>query len=239
MKVTPNNDQEHGVFSQVTHVIFDFDGLLMDTENVFFRATQKVIAPYGKTFTWEQKSQIMGMPPRPACQKTIDMLNLPLSLDEFIRLQDIEIDREMPNADLMPGAIDIIRYFKKNGIPMAIATGSPKQRFGQRTVRWPDIFAKKVYFDHIVFSGDDSEVKQGKPAPDVFLVAAKRFLNPPEDYRSILVFEDAPVGVHGALAAGMQVVMIPDKHLCHNSTPTLLLESLAHFDPQLFGLPPM
>lgn len=63
-------------FHPVTHVIFDFDGLLVSTEQVYTKATQAVVGPYGKTYTWAEKSQVMGMTPMAASQKIIDLLEL-------------------------------------------------------------------------------------------------------------------------------------------------------------------
>ena len=237
MKLKTSITTTEVTFSPVSHVIFDFDGLLMDTESVYMKATQSVAEPYGRTFDWEHKSQVVGLSVNEGCQRIIDLLELPMSLDEFMERSREEIERMMPHAQLMPGVERLLEHFKQNGIPMAIATGSDKKIFRKMTSKYTDIFGKNAYFDHIVFAGEDPEVKDGKPAPDCFLVAAQRFDTPPVHPKSVLVFEDAPPGVHGALAGGMQVVMVPDPQLKHNVSPTMMVSSLEHFEPHLFSLP--
>lgn len=116
-------------------------------------------------------------------------------------------------------------------------------------------------FHHKVMGTTDPDVKIGKPAPDIFLVAARRFPNPPKpsDVRwpnrncsklvfskfvniipQCLVFEDAPNGVRAACLADMQSVMVPDVHVSEElrKEATLVIGSLEQFEPELFGLPP-
>ncbi|KAF6091328.1 pseudouridine 5'-phosphatase [Phyllostomus discolor] len=176
----------------VTHLLFDMDGLLLDTERLYSAVFQEICGRYGKQYTWAVKSLVMG------------------------------VER-------------LIRHLRKHGVPMAVATSSGTGSFEVKTLRHKELFG---LFDHIVL-GDDPEVKNGKPEPDIFLACAKRF-SPPAPAEKCLVFEDAPNGVQAALAAGMQVVMVPDRNLQRDliAKATLVLRSLQDFQPDLFGLPP-
>lgn len=95
-------------------------------------------------------------------------------------------------------------------------------------------------FHHKVMGSTDPDVKVGKPAPDIFLVAASRFPDK-QSGENCLVFEDAPNGVRAAVDAGMQVVMVPDKNLAEEQRKlaTLVIESLEDIKLEDFGLPPI
>lgn len=140
---------------------------------------------------------------------------------------------------MMPGAERIIKHLSSKQVPIAIATGAAQTAFERKTGHLGDILRKP--FSHHVYAGSDPEVKCGKPKPDVFLVAAKRFKTPPKDMQNVLVFEDAINGVKAALAAGMQVILVPDPRLDLSQIqvkPTQILSSLDKFQPELYSLPP-
>jgi len=171
-------------------------------------------------------------------EEIIKYYSLPLTVEEFMVLEREIYREEMLKVELMPGAMRLVDHLKEHGIPMAIATGSTKESYEIKTKRHQDLFSAGLFFHHIVFTRDDKEVKRPKPAPDVYLITAKRFADAPTPDR-ILVFEDSHIGVDGAAAAGMQCVMVPDHRFkCKQENATQILYSLEDFKPEQFGLPP-
>ncbi len=217
---------------KITHVIYDMDGLLLDTEPFYTKTNQAIAARYGKTFDWTLKSRVIGLRAADTARILVEALQLPITPEEYLRLRKQTLEALFPRAEPMPGAVRLTRHLHRHGIAQAVASSSDRHHFELKTSRhkeWLSIFECLVV-------GADPEVKRGKPAPDVFLVAAGRLGAEPS---KCLVFEDAPSGIEAACAAGMAAIAVPDPNLDHRVFPgaAQILNSLMEFDPGQWGLP--
>ena len=182
-------------------VIFDMDGLLLDTEGIYTEVTQIIAERYGRTYDWSVKQHIIGR-----------------------GAQDL--------ADYVVKAL--VRHLKAHNIPIAVGTSSSRNSFGHKTTLHREWFG---LFDTIV-TADDPEVGAAKPAPDIFLTAARRLGVAPGD---CLVFEDSPFGVTAAKAAHMTAIAVPDEAMADSKYQHAdqIIRKLADFDLAAYGLPPM
>src|SRR5215471_2502673 len=190
----------------VRYAIFDLDGVLLDTEPIYTDASNAIAARYGKKHDWSIKGNMIGRPAIDAARYFVQALDLPLSADEYLAERDAYLDLHLGNAGEIPGAEAFTRHLLGRGIPLAVATSTGAALFQLKVSRhrpWFSIFSAIV-------CGDDARVLRGKPAPDIFLVAARDLGADPAD---CLVFEDSPYGVEAAVAAGMQVIALPDPHM--------------------------
>ncbi|KAH7855371.1 hypothetical protein Vadar_024114 [Vaccinium darrowii] len=232
-----NSTSSGSTKGSITHVIFDMDGLILDTEKFYTEVQEIILARYNKTFDWSLKAKMMGKKAIESARIFIEETGIDsLTPEEFLVQREDMLQSLFPTSELMPGASRLIRHLHAKGIPICVATGSHKRHFELKTQRHGELFS---LMHHIVL-GDDPEVKQGKPSPDIFLTAAKRFEGGPIDPQNILVFEDAPLGVCAAKSAGMSAVMVPDPRLdsSHHGGADQILSSLLDFNPSDWGLPP-
>ncbi|XP_049884945.1 pseudouridine-5'-phosphatase-like [Pectinophora gossypiella] len=221
----------------VTHVLFDMDGLILNTEDLYTVAFQNILSQYGKTYTFDLKLKLMGLQAHETAESIVKELQLPLTPDEFQEESKKQFLKLFPDTKVLPGVRRLIEHLHKHKVPIGLATSASEESYNLKVNKHhKELFS---LFPYKTFGSSDPEVKRGKPYPDIFLVAASRFPEHPNPDKC-LVLEDAVNGVKAARDAGMQVVMVPDPRVDESLTKnaTLVLKSLEDFKPELFGLPP-
>jgi HAD superfamily hydrolase (TIGR01509 family) len=182
----------------MTAVIFDCDGTLVDSEPLARVAWERALAPHGYRLTDEDAEACLGLPYPRVHAFFAERVALPRReafWEEFSGELFALIDRELaPFQD----AIDAARELHARGVPVAVASSSPRERLHRTLGRAGLLDA----FD-VMVAGD--EVEHGKPAPDMFLLAAERLGVPAGE---CIVVEDSPQGVQAGLAAGMVTLAV-------------------------------
>uniref|UniRef100_A0A0A8XXQ7 glycerol-1-phosphatase n=1 Tax=Arundo donax TaxID=35708 RepID=A0A0A8XXQ7_ARUDO len=208
-----------------------------DTEGFYTAVQEKILARYGKVFDWSIKAKTMGKTTTESTRIFFEECDLDglLTPEQFLKDRESMLKELLPSCAAMPGVLRLIHHLHGNGIPICVATGTHKHHFAVKTQNHQEMFSLM----HHVVTGDDPEVKAGKPCPDIFLAAMRRFEHNVEP-GNCLVFEDAPLGVEAAKTAGMYVVMVPDPRLdvSYYKGADQVLSSLLEFNPSEWGLPP-
>ncbi|MBK3565052.1 HAD family phosphatase [Streptomyces sp. MBT62] len=182
-------------------VIFDLDGTLVDSEPNYYEATRQTLAEHGvPDFTWAQHERFVGI----STQETLALLKerhgLKTPVDELLTETNnryLALARAATHA--YPEMRKFVELLAAEGVPMAVASGSSPEAI--------EAILSGTGLDTVlrtVVSAD--EVAHGKPAPDVFLEAARRLGAAPAD---CVVLEDAAPGAAAAHAAGMRCIAIP------------------------------
>nr|XP_027809805.1 pseudouridine-5'-phosphatase [Marmota flaviventris] len=289
----------------VTHLIFDMDGLLLDTERLYSVVFQEICGRYGKEYSWDIKSLVMGKTALEAAQIVIDVLQLPMSKEELVEESQAKLQGLFPTAQLMPAVQGALSWEGPAVVAPHCRPGLHAGGPAARRPAQPPFLSQRLVLSLQFAAGPPpcsreqphAGTREGCPRDrsqalspwgmgEVFLrptphpVGQLHTLPGPRGTRCLsrpvmgrvcacvlwapgpwqtapprgpqcssggtphflwacLVFEDAPNGVEAALAAGMQVVMVPDERLSRDLTSkaTLVLRSLQDLQPQLFGLP--
>ena len=210
-------------------VLWDLDGVIADTAESHYQAWQEVFGQRDVVFTREDFFRFFGR----RHDSIIEFaLGKDLPQDDFNAVTEAKQAgyrrRVVRNLTAMPGAIELLKSLKENGIKSAIASSAPIENIVV-ILRGLDI---EEYFQVIT---PGTEVAEGKPSPQVFLLAAERLGVAPV---GCVVIEDAIAGVIAARQAGMKAVAVTNSHPAHElKEADLVTDSLEKIGiPELSGL---
>ena len=193
---------------EISAVLWDLDGTLLDTETLSSEAIQAVLSDCGATLEWELKKTLMGLPGSVWPAMVVDAYALQgrLSPADLLQRWETNMAGMSERIQKMDGALEAVEHFHRLNVPMGIATSSSRLSVEKKALQHGDIFGKM----RVVVTGDDPTVRHGKPAPDIFIEAANRLGVAPA---KCLIFEDSLSGVEAALRAGAFCVAVPDARL--------------------------
>lgn len=236
-------------------VLFDLDGTLLDTEALSDKAILAVFehtlpkhlwqqyVSEGNRLPWELKKQLLGLRGSEWAPIVISYArdvwkiaeeDLP-TVAKLWQEWEEKLNAYCEQVESCTGASQLVDRLAAAGIPMAIATSSRAASVEKKRKRHGPMFDKII----VLVPGDHPLVKEGKPAPDIYLEAARQMGVDPTE---CLVFEDALSGVRSGKSAGCQVVAIPDPRFTRAEKQSfvaeadIVIDNLSHFDGTLFGM---
>lgn len=179
-------------------VIFDMDGVLLDSELIYLNALKKYLATLNVEASIEELSVVVGMKIEAITQYLKEKYVLTATMEELIKGQDVYFAEEERQTELKPmdGLLEYLKFLKDKRINIALASSSDLNWIN----RVLDALDIRKYFD-VICSGE--EVKYSKPHPEIFLLAAKRIESKPEE---CIVIEDSVNGIKAGKEAGMFVI---------------------------------
>jgi HAD superfamily hydrolase (TIGR01509 family) len=182
-------------------VVFDNDGLLLDTESVWTRAEEDLFERRGLEFTPADKLELVGTSAEIAGGILERRLGEPGRAEELIEELNVLVVAELEHGvEAMIGARELLERLRERGTPIGLVSNSPL-RFVQRSI---EIVGFETHFDVILSA---HEVAAPKPAPDPYLEACRRLGVEPGP--EVVALEDSPTGVAAARAAGLTVIGVP------------------------------
>ncbi|MGA2007105.1 MAG: HAD family phosphatase [Solirubrobacteraceae bacterium] len=200
-------------------VVFDNDGLLLDTEESWTRAQEALFERHGREFTAKHKRDMLGSSPKHAAEALEAILDAPgEGMALIMELAMIVLEELARDAPPRPGARELIAKLRAAGIPMALASNSPRMlvdRALQTAQIDPETFSAILTAD---------VVTHPKPAPEIYLSACAALHTAPA---RTLVLEDSPTGIEAGVAAGCYTIAVPSLPGVDLGRASLVVQSLA------------
>lgn len=205
-------------------IIFDLDGLLVDSEPFWREAHIRIVKRYGGNITEDEVRHKAGIPTKVIAQSWIKDYGLDVDADTLAgEITEYGISNMKDGVKAFPGALELVKNLYSLGMPMAIATSAREDVIEA-------VMARLHFNKYISIIHSAAKEKRGKPFPDVFLSTAKMLDIKP---KKCLVFEDSVNGVLAAKAAGMMCIAVPespyDSKLFKNADR--IISSLDEFGP--------
>ncbi|GAB4308088.1 MAG: HAD family hydrolase [Myxococcota bacterium] len=207
-------------------VIFDMDGLMLESEGIWNEVDMEVTARLGVRFDPSLKHLFMGCERVESARRFCEAYGVAESPERVADMRsELAARLYKESVALMPGVTELVGALVERGKRLAVATSAERGILDIAVSRF-DVFGR---FEAIVCA---DEVKRGKPAPDLFIEAARR-LRLKSD--TCLVLEDSPNGVTAALSAGMKVVGVPNPHIVVGaiSAATKVFASISEVTPEV------
>ncbi|AZH24125.1 HAD family hydrolase [Haloplanus aerogenes] len=176
-------------------VLFDMDGVIVDTEDFWRAREREVILPAAVPDDPPEQDEIRGINYRETYDYLADNYEVVLSREEFLDLYESAAEDLYESADLMPGFEDLLADLRERGCGIAIVSSSPRE--------WIERVVERFDLDVDVLLSTEDVDGPGKPAPDVYAIAAERVGAAPENCVAV---EDSPNGVRAATRAGILTI---------------------------------
>ena len=218
-------------FSKTAAVIFDMDGIIFDTERLYIESWKAVAQEYDLNNVTDMAYRIIGVNDIMSRKVFTEYYQGTRDYDQCRkRVSEVFHSRYDGKIPVKPGVHEILAFLRERNIPVALAS-STRIETVQRELKEAGLYQA---FDHII--GGDM-IKQSKPAPDIFLAAAEKLQEAPEN---CYVLEDSHNGIRAAAAAGMHPIMVPDllevteemQELAETVCPTLY-EAIDYLDRRI------
>ena len=212
--------------SQIRAVVFDLDGLLVNTEDLYEQAGETVLRRRGKTYDAELREQMMGRPVVDAIQLMIDCYSLSDPLEDLMGECKEVLDGLMATSLApMPGVEQFLNELAAANIPTAVATSATPE-YAEFVLT---SLGLKNRFRFILTAQD---IHRGKPDPEIYRLAAAHLGIPPSQ---MMVLEDSGNGCRAAVAAGAYTVAVPNRHTRDHKFDGVKLVADTLADPRILA----
>lgn len=211
---------------RLSAVVFDLDGLIVNSEDVYEQADAEVLRRRGKTYDPELRAQMMGRPTAESLRRMIEWHALEDSIEQLDAERTALRDKLLETSlEPMPGLVDLVADLEATGLPRAIATSGTRD-YAREVLGRLDIHAKFAF----VLTAED--IVHGKPAPDVYLLAAEKLGLAPA---AVMVLEDSENGCRAGVAAGAFTVAVPNRHTSAHDFDGVAFVAETLADPRIRG----